>query len=193
MIVILDNGHGRETAGKRSPVWSDGKQLFEWEFNRDIVQRISLQLNSLQIPYRVLVPEDSEPGLTVRANRANAIYEEDKDSFVVSIHANAGGGTGWEAHTSPGKTKSDEYSAIFYRHAHIALAPEWKIRKGSSAPDDPDWDSQFTILTKTKCPAVLTENMFMDTEVDCRFIMSEQGRQRIANLHVDAIKEIFQK
>ena len=28
-IVILDNGHGEETAGKRSPVWSDGKQLFE--------------------------------------------------------------------------------------------------------------------------------------------------------------------
>ena len=28
-IVILDNGHGQETPGKRSPVWSDGKQLFE--------------------------------------------------------------------------------------------------------------------------------------------------------------------
>ena len=35
-IVILDNGHGEETAGKRSPVWGDGSQLFEWEFNRDI-------------------------------------------------------------------------------------------------------------------------------------------------------------
>ena len=40
-MVILDNGHGKETSGKRSPIWSDGSQLFEWEFNRDIVQRIS--------------------------------------------------------------------------------------------------------------------------------------------------------
>mgnify|MGYP000817767973 FL=1 len=36
MKILIDNGHGRATAGKRSPVWPDGKQLFEYEFNRDI-------------------------------------------------------------------------------------------------------------------------------------------------------------
>ena len=49
-IVILDNGHGQETPGKRSPVWSDGKQLFEWEFNRDIVRRIADILKAEKIP-----------------------------------------------------------------------------------------------------------------------------------------------
>lgn len=39
-MVILDAGHGYNTKGKRSPVWSDGSQLFEWEFNRDVVKRI---------------------------------------------------------------------------------------------------------------------------------------------------------
>ena len=40
MIVLLDNGHGGiingeyQTPGKRSPVWADGSQLFEGEFNR---------------------------------------------------------------------------------------------------------------------------------------------------------------
>lgn len=34
MKILIDNGHGRATAGKRSPVWPDGKQLFEYEFNR---------------------------------------------------------------------------------------------------------------------------------------------------------------
>lgn len=193
MIVILDNGHGQETAGKRSPLWNDGKQLFEYEFNRDVVKRITLQLHSQQIPYRVLVPELSDIGLTERVRRANEIYAQDKDAFLVSIHANAGGGTGWEAHTSPGTTKSDEYSAIFYREAHIAFSPTWKIRKGSNNLDDPDWDSAFAILTKTKGPAILTENFFMDTEVDCRYIMGEEGRQHIANMHVDAIKKIYQK
>ena len=33
MKILIDNGHGRATAGKRSPVWPDGKQLFEYEFN----------------------------------------------------------------------------------------------------------------------------------------------------------------
>lgn len=35
--ILLDNGHGYDTPGKRSPIWPDGSQLFEWEFNRDIV------------------------------------------------------------------------------------------------------------------------------------------------------------
>ena len=42
--IILDNGHGNNTPGKRSPKWEDGTQLFEYEFNRDIVKRISAML-----------------------------------------------------------------------------------------------------------------------------------------------------
>ena len=39
-LVILDNGHGINTPGKRSPVWDDGTQLFEWKFNRNIVKEL---------------------------------------------------------------------------------------------------------------------------------------------------------
>ena len=39
MKVLLDNGHGENTAGKRSPKWKDGTQLFEWEYAREIAQR----------------------------------------------------------------------------------------------------------------------------------------------------------
>ena len=39
-MVILDPGHGFNTEGKRSPVWEDGTQLFEWEFNRDIARAV---------------------------------------------------------------------------------------------------------------------------------------------------------
>ena len=57
MMIILDNGHGKETPGKRSPIWRDGSQLFEYEFNRDIVKRISVMLDADNIKYHVLVPE----------------------------------------------------------------------------------------------------------------------------------------
>ena len=33
-LVILDNGHGIDTPGKRSPIWEGNTQLFEWDFNR---------------------------------------------------------------------------------------------------------------------------------------------------------------
>lgn len=191
-IVLLDNGHGKETAGKRSPVWSDGSQLFEWEFNRDIVRRIAEKLEADGIPYRVLVPEENDISLTERARRANEYAKEfNGKAYVLSIHANAGGGTGWEVYTSPGQTPSDAIATVFFEEAGREFVPDgWRMRSDYS-DGDPDKEANFAILTKTTCPAVLTENFFMDTEKDCRFIMSEDGRERIANMHVAAIKRVI--
>lgn len=191
-IVLLDNGHGKDTAGKRSPVWSDGSQLFEWEFNRDIVRRIAERLQADGIPYRILVPEGNDISLTERAKRANEYAKEfNGKAYVLSIHANAGGGTGWEVYTSPGQTPSDAIATVFFEEAGREFAPDgWRMRSDYS-DGDPDKEAQFYILTKTTCPAVLTENFFMDTEKDCRFIMSEDGRERIANMHVAAIKRVI--
>ena len=191
-IVLLDNGHGKETAGKRSPVWSDGSQLFEWEFNRDIVRRISEKLEADGIPYRILVPEETDISLTERARRANEIAKENNGkAYVLSIHANAGGGTGWEVYTSPGQTPSDAIATVFFEEAGREFVPDgWRMRSDYS-DGDPDKENQFYILKHTVCPAVLSENFFMDTEKDCRFIMSEDGRERIANMHVAAIKRVL--
>ena len=49
----------------------------------------------------------------------------------------------------------------------------------------------FTILYNTRCPAVLTENFFMDNEKDCLFILSDEGIERIAEMHFKAIKRII--
>lgn len=191
-IVLLDNGHGKDTAGKRSPVWSDGSQLFEWEFNRDIVRRISEKLEADGIPYRILVPEETDISLTERARRANEIAKENNGkAYVLSIHANAGGGTGWEVYTSPGQTPSDAIATVFFEEAGREFVPDgWRMRSDYS-DGDPDKEANFAILTKTTCPAILTENFFIDTEKDCRFIMSEDGRERIANMHVAAIKRVL--
>lgn len=187
--IILDNGHGEDTPGKRSPVWPDGSQLREFEFARNIVRRIFDRLHSRGILAEIIVPERNDVPLYVRANRVNDICNVvGKDNcLLVSVHANAGGGTGWEAHTYLGDSMSDRYSAIFYKKAEVAFGKEWKIRKGNVNAEDPDWDSNFAILRDTKCPAVLTENFFMDTERDCRFLLSEEGRERIASFHVEAI------
>ena len=191
-IVLLDNGHGKETAGKRSPVWSDGSQLFEWEFNRDIVRRIVEKLEADGIPYRVLVPEETDISLTERARRANEIAKENNGkAYVLSIHANAGGGTGWEVYTSPGQTPSDAIATVFFEEAGRELVPDgWRMRSDYS-DSDPDKEANFAILTKTTCPAILTENFFMDTEKDCRFMLSDAGRERIAKIHYEAIKRIL--
>lgn len=192
MIVIIDNGHGVDTPGKCSPIWGDYTQLREYEFNRDVAQRIAYHCKMNGIPFQMLVPEAYDISLDERVRRANAIYRKDWHSFVVSVHANAGGGTGWEAWTSKGKTKSDTFATIFYEEGEREFGKEWNIRKDIT-DGDADKESQFYILKHTLCAAVLTENFFMDTERDCRFIMSDEGRERIALMHFRAIKRIFDK
>lgn len=185
-MFLLDNGHGVNTPGKRSPKWKDGSQLFEFEFNRDIVKRIAKGLDSLAIPYKILVPEEVDISLGERVRRTNAI----KDSILISVHANAGGGTGFEIYTSPGKTQSDSIATVFCQECEKTF-PEFKMRFDKS-DGDPDKEADFYVLTKSKGPAILTENLFMDTESDCRFIMSEEGRKRIADYHIKAILKIYQ-
>ena len=182
-LIILDNGHGINTPGKRSPKWSDGSQLFEYEFNRDVVKRIARMLDSEGITYKILVPELEDVSLTERCRRTNVLaYNWDGEAILISVHANAGGGTGWECFTSVGKTKSDDYAAILLSEAE-KMFPNWKMRGAK--------ESDFAILKNTACPAILTENFFMDNEKDCRYIMQPDARERIAQMHVQAIKKMI--
>jgi len=188
-LILIDNGHGKETAGKRSPVLKDGSQLFEYEFNRDIVKRIVSELDKEQIEYVILVPELKDVSLTERVKRANAHHVEcGKHTCLISVHANAGGGTGFEVFTSVGETKSDAFAQIMFE-AFKEEFPEQKMRSDQTDGDD-DKESDFYILKKTNCPAMLTESFFMDNLQDLKILMSEEGRSRIARAHVNAIKKI---
>ena len=115
--VILDNGHGGminneyKTAGKRSPDWSQGI-LYEGMFNRWVVNRIIERLDRLRIPYYHVSPEFSDVTLETRCNRANRIYENDRDVWLLSVHANAGGGTGIEAFTTVEPASADGLAEI---------------------------------------------------------------------------------
>jgi N-acetylmuramoyl-L-alanine amidase len=192
MKVIIDNGHGMNTPGKRSPkgmlTEPDMVALYEFEFNRDIVCRLKPLLERSGIDYEILVPEIEDISLVERCKRANKIYKDAFNSaFLISIHANAGGGTGWEVFTSVGDTLADPIAQVFAEKAKEAF-PEFKMRF-DLADGDFDKEVHFYILKNTSCPSVLTENFFMDTEKDLEFITSDQGRQRIAQMHHDAIVE----
>lgn len=195
-IIILDNGHGSDTPGKRSPVWSDGAQLLEWEYTRRVVKGIASGLEAAGIPSHILVPEDNDIPLKTRVQRANELAAKHGASQVllVSVHLNAAARTdtasGWEVHTYLGRSVSDDYARVFWDSARDTLAGRFPMR-GDHSDGDPDWDSDFAILRGTMCPAVLTENLFMNNERDCRFLMSEEGLQAITDIHLNAIKKIF--
>lgn len=193
-LWILDAGHGGmidgnyQTKGKRSPKWPDGRQLFEGEFNRDVVNRIAALCEGNCIDYHILVPEQEDISLGERVRRANRLHKNQKCIYV-SIHANAGGGTGWEVFTSPGDTKADPIATVFAKKA-AASFPDFRMRKDLS-DDDPDKEASFYVLKHTRMPAILTENFFMDRlSPDCELLFSHSGRQQIAQMHFDAISAI---
>lgn len=197
-VVILDNGHGDNTPGKRSPKFPDGSQFFEYEFNRDIVHRIAQQLDDLGIRYEILVPEKKDIPLKERCDRANRIYKQTKKKcFLISVHANAAGNgstwinaKGWAVYTSVGKTKSDDMATIMWNEMKNEF-PTRKMRLDMT-DGDVDYEANFTVLYNTLCPAILTENFFMDDKEECKeILMNNAKRQKIANAHVNAIKKIL--
>jgi len=185
-VIILDAGHGKETPGKHSPIWEDGSQLFEWEFNRKVTKVLRPLLEAEGIPVYYSHAGDEDTPLSERVRRINAMQKLYKDSFVISIHSNAGGGTGWECYTSPGVTQSDEIASFLAYEAESTWGKDWTMRFDLS-DGDADKEENFYILTKTNCSAVLTENFFMDTKRDCDFISSDTGVQQIAEVHFRAI------
>ena len=206
LVILLDNGHASSTPGKRSPKLPDGRQFFEYEFNRDVVRRIARRLTDMGIKNYILVPEvDKDVALTTRANRANEYCKKygTKNCLFISVHSNAlGDGSKWmdagkwSVWTTVGVTKSDTYAKTFYNVAEEMLAPygfgcrDGKVQGNGNA--GPDYEENFTVIYKAWCPAILTENLFYTNKRECEFLMSDEGRQVIANIHVEAIKRIIE-
>ena len=188
-IILFDNSHGQETPGKRSPLWKDGQQLFEWEFNRNLVNRIIAKCSSAGIQVVKLVPEPSDISLEERCKRANLWYDRcNGNCVVVSIHANAGGGTGFEVYTSPGQTKADQIATKLIEQLQQDFS-EIKMRKDMD-DGDPDKEAGFYILKHTKAPAILAENLFMDNEADCQLLMAEDFRDKLADSYISFLKTL---
>lgn len=186
MKILIDNGHGLNTPGKRSP---DGT-LIEASYNREIAKRIVADLQDRGYDAQLLVPEDHDIPLSERVERVNKIYP---NVILISIHVNAAGNgskwtnaTGWSVYTSKGQTESDRLAECLCQAA-IKYFPGRRIRTDLS-DGDPDWEENFYILRHSLCPAVLTENFFMDG-LDLAFLQSKAGKQAIVDTHVEGIIE----
>lgn len=189
ITIILDAGHGECTPGKRSPKTKDGRQLFEWKFTRELSKRIKLTCDQLGIKCIQANTDNTDPSLSARANNINKIVRKESEQgnscLMISLHGNAASSngqwakaTGWEVWTTEGTTKSDEFAKILCKHFPI-IFPNKKLRGHK--------EKNFTLIYKCSCPCVLTENFFYDCIDDFELMMSEEGLQKITDLHIAAI------
>ena len=197
-LWCLDNGHGKLTLGKRSPLFDDGStRFFEYEFNRDIVRRIIAKLESLGVAYFNVVPEVNVDnfleGRVYRANRRSSALPK----LYVSIHANAAPArspgqwgppdvSGIETWHYYGSREGQRIAAVFQKH--LLAQTGWKNRHLKSRAR-----GQFYVLRSTNMPAILTENGFYNNETQAQELMRDATRQKIADAHVAAILEVEEK
>ena len=196
MKILIDPGHGIDTPGKRSP---DG--LFrEYLWNRQVADLILEGLVSAGVDASLVVTETNDVTLRNRVNRVNTICNRlgASNVLLVSIHANAAGNgsawmnaKGWSCYTSKGKTKSDQVAECLY-DAFEEEFQDRKIRKDMS-DGDRDWEENFYVLQKSKCPAVLLENFFYDNREECAWMLQEETKRRIAGAAVKGIIKYIKK
>lgn len=201
MLLILDPAHGKDTPGKRSP---DGK-FREYLWSREICSRLRDMINqhiaasasagAANLKVIFSTESEFEPGLPARVAVANKYPLKPSIKFFLSIHANAAGmGIRWEKArgfsiwTSRGETFSDKYATIIFEQFTKDF-PDIQTRTDYT-DGDPDIESNFYVLRRTTCPAVLIETMFQDNKEDVKIMQSESFKSKFVLTLFNSILKI---
>ena len=191
MKILIDNGHGIQTKGKRSP---DGT-LLEYAYTRELAKQIVSILQSRGYDSELLVPEHDDIPLSERVRRINAHCQAlgKSNVILISLHLNAAGdgtkwmnATGWSCYTCKGQTESDRLADCLYKAAEQILKNQL-IRTDYVHDGDPDWEENFYILRHSLCPAVLVEQFFMDNKKDLAYLISDEGKRNIIDVIVGGV------
>lgn len=194
MKILIDNGHGSDTPGKRSP---DGR-LMEYAWSRDIAQRLETRLKAKGYDAQRIVQETNNVPISTRCTRVNNICKQfgAKNVVLVSIHNNAVGNGSWgtakgfSVFVSKNASSNSKKLASIFTDEGVAR----NMMGNRSVPAEKYWTWSWTkadigILKGTACPAVLTENGFMDNKDECAYLLSEKGKQDFVDLHVAALEK----
>lgn len=196
MIIVIDAGHNfSDTWQKMSPKKEDGTRFYEYQSNRRIARKLSMELDKLGVEYTYTIhPDDrNDMSLQNRVGKANAVaYKEGKDNVLfISLHSDALGtaekwydANGYSIFTSVGDTKSDKYAKVFEEVAKEKLEPCKKKVRGL-------YEKNFYVLKHTICPAILLEQLFYTNKEDLEFLESDEGVKVLVDIIVEAIKRIL--
>lgn len=188
MKILIDNGHGENTPGKRSP---DGS-LREYAYCREIARMLYSKLKDDGCDVQLVTPERYDVPLSERCRRVNAVCRQagPANVLLVSIHNNAAGGDG-QWHEARGFSAHVGMNASAYSKRLAAFLWDEAVNLGMkgnrNVPACKYIAQNLAICRDTLCPAVLTENLFQDNKQDVSFLLSEQGKRAVVDMHHRAI------
>nr|WP_256205582.1 N-acetylmuramoyl-L-alanine amidase [Calditerricola satsumensis] len=162
--VVIDPGHGGKDPG------AVGLGLQEKEVVLHLAQHVRRALGGYEVDVLLTRETDEWVSLDERARRAN---EADADLFV-SLHCNAGGGQGFESYVHPAAPERTRAIREVLHRRVMAFLASYGIR------DRGQKEANFAVLRKTKMPAVLLENLFLDHPRENALLREEAFRKDLA-------------
>ena len=187
MKILLDPGHGGRDPGAigvpltdPAPETTMSGRIQE----KDVTLAVALEAAAAlrELGYTVLLTRDTDIEVPLYARTGLALAEQ-VDAFI-SIHANAGGGTGCEVWYQEGDDSSRALAAALEQGmCELDLVPNRGLKVGSSATRT-DWYT-FSQLSND----VLLELAFLDHESDA--LQLQQHPDRFAQGIVNAIRAHF--
>ena len=173
MKIAIDDGHGMETAGKRTPAFSDGSVMRENEFNRAVVAYLHDELIRNGFSVVLTAPEDTDTSLATRVQRANDAHAD----YFVSVHANAFG-NGWN---DANGVESFVYALNDAKTTGLARCIQHELVQETGLRDRGVKENPtLYVLRKTTMPAVLCECGFMTNEKEAKLLKSDAYRKKFA-------------
>lgn len=172
--IFIDPGHGGTDPGATA----NGIQ------EKDITLRIALRVRDIlaaeynNVGLRMSRTTDQTVSLKARTDAANAWGA----NYLLSIHINSGGGTGYEDYVYPG---SGAPTTTYQRMIHEEVLKQVDFRDRGMKQEN------FHVLRESRMPAILTENGFIDNATDASKLKSSSYLDKIARGHVNGLARAF--
>jgi len=183
MIPIIDTGHGYNTPGKRSEGFygTDGKVLLkENSVNEAVGNKLSYIFWKNNRPAHFISNEWNDISLQERVNREHKLATD--ETLFISIHADAFDSPGPRGgrffyHSESGKKIAHEMTNYLRLNGY-----DLELRDPMKA--------NFKVLRDTKSTAVLFEMGFMTTKSDLDQLLTDEFRNKTAQLLYNAIQNL---
>lgn len=184
--IAIDDGHGMETAGKRTPLFSDGSYMKENEFNNAVAQLLKVMLEKVGVETVMVAYEDTDVSLATRVQRAN----DSKADAYVSIHANAYGdgvsfndGQGIETwiYEYTGQTTYNLAEKVQNELVSLCGRRDRGIKRSSA----------FYVLKNTNMSAILVECGFMTNLEEALLLKTDDYRKKCATAIFNGVCKHF--
>lgn len=181
--IYLDEGHGRPVD---VGAINEKEGLVEADLNLKISNYVEEHLNNTYTGFKIKrTRTDNKTFLSLaeRANRANAFGAD----VFMSIHVNAGGGTGYESFIYEGTNnqKTINLQKIVNEKA-VATAKKYDLGVHGYA----EKRDNLAVLRRTNMPAVLTEICFIDSK-DAQLLKKEAFLKDMGIAYAEGLAEFL--